>query len=87
MLRHFEYMLKLQSSFTDIEPSTGWSVDPFGHSPTMAYLLKQSDIKSMVIQRVHYGLKQHLAKQKNFEFQWRQGWGMLIFRIRFLKFS
>ncbi|KAL8619582.1 hypothetical protein ACOMHN_019638 [Nucella lapillus] len=57
-----------------IEPNVSWSVDPFGHSPTMAYLLRGSGVRSMVIQRVHYAIKRHLAKAQRFEFQWRQSW-------------
>ncbi|BFZ07971.1 hypothetical protein BsWGS_11009 [Bradybaena similaris] len=57
-----------------IVPNTSWSVDPFGHSPTMAYLLKQAGIQKMVIQRTHFGIKRHFAKKQNLEFSWRQAW-------------
>ncbi|KAJ8308821.1 hypothetical protein KUTeg_013695 [Tegillarca granosa] len=57
-----------------IIPNISWSVDPFGHSPTMAYLLKKSDQRAMIIQRIHYAVKRHFAKEKNFEFRWRQIW-------------
>ncbi|XP_071159952.1 alpha-mannosidase 2-like [Mytilus edulis] len=57
-----------------IQPTAGWSVDPFGHSPTMSYLLKHSGINGMVIQRIHYSIKKHLAEQRSLEFFWRQGW-------------
>jgi alpha-mannosidase II len=57
-----------------IKPTYGWSIDPFGHSPTMAYLLKQMGFEGMLIQRIHYHSKKHLAKTNDLEFRWRQAW-------------
>lgn len=65
----------------DVKPTSSWSVDPFGHSPTMAYLLKGAGIDKMVIQRVHYAIKRHLAQSQKLEFIWRQSWGIYAFLL------
>lgn len=57
-----------------VKPSSGWAVDPFGHSPSMTYLLKGAGLRDMVIQRVHYAVKKHFAQQRTLEFLWRQSW-------------
>lgn len=57
-----------------ISPKSGWSIDPFGHGPTVPYLLDKSGIEGTIIQRIHYAWKQWLAKQQIEEFYWIPGW-------------
>lgn len=56
-------------------------MDPFGHSPSMTYLLKGAGLQNMVIQRVHYAIKKHFAQQRTLEFLWRQSWGRCGFQM------
>lgn len=61
-----------------INVKSGWSVDPFGHGPTVPYLLRASGVTSgTVIQRIHYSWKQWFAKQMMGDFLWRQNWDSL----------
>ncbi|KAL6605857.1 hypothetical protein ACP70R_041510 [Stipagrostis hirtigluma subsp. patula] len=57
-----------------VVPKNSWSIDPFGYSSTMAYLLRRMGFHNMVIQRTHYELKKELAMKKNLEYLWRQNW-------------
>ncbi|XP_063546367.1 alpha-mannosidase 2 [Cydia strobilella] len=57
-----------------VVPKTGWSIDPFGHGPTVPYLLDQSGLEGAVIQRIHYAWKQWLAERQIEEFYWMSGW-------------
>ncbi|KAL4238161.1 hypothetical protein ACF0H5_002872 [Mactra antiquata] len=58
----------------NVTVENSWAIDPFGHSSTWTYILKESKIKHMIIQRTHYALKRYLASTKQLEFFWRQPW-------------
>ncbi|CAF3632237.1 unnamed protein product [Rotaria sordida] len=64
----------IENTFGNITIQSSWANDPFGYSPTMAYLLQGSDIHYVAIQRVHYHIKKALAKEKQLEFFWQQTW-------------
>lgn len=57
-----------------ITPKTGWSIDPFGHGPTVPYLLDKSGLEGTIIQRIHFAWKQWLAERQIEEFYWIPGW-------------
>ncbi|CAK1588313.1 unnamed protein product [Parnassius mnemosyne] len=57
-----------------ITPKIGWSIDPFGHGPTVPYLLDKSGLEGAIIQRIHYAWKQWLAERQIEEFYWLPGW-------------
>lgn len=52
------------------KPTIGWAIDPFGHSPTMAYVLEQMGFEAMVINRAHREIKQDFRDHRSLEFFW-----------------
>ncbi|KAJ8920908.1 hypothetical protein NQ315_015701 [Exocentrus adspersus] len=57
-----------------IKPTSGWSVDPFGHGSTVPFLLASAGLKGTVIQRIHYAWKQWLAMKQYGDFNWVPSW-------------
>ena len=57
-----------------VRPENIWSIDPFGLSGTLPYLWRISEMRNMVIQRVHQSVKAALSERRALEFYWRQVW-------------
>ncbi|XP_054723554.1 alpha-mannosidase 2x-like [Uloborus diversus] len=55
-----------------IAPHSAWSVDSFGHSATVPYILRAAGMHNMVIQRTHYAWKAYLAEKRQLNYWWRQ---------------
>lgn len=52
-------------------PKNHWSIDPFGHSPVMAYLVQLAGLKNGVLNRLHYELLKRFGDEQTLEFDWR----------------
>ncbi|XP_053682330.1 alpha-mannosidase 2 [Sabethes cyaneus] len=58
----------------NVSPTTGWSIDPFGHGSTVPYLLAASGFEGTIIQRIHYAWKQWFARHNYGDFLWTPYW-------------
>ncbi|KAJ1349013.1 hypothetical protein KIN20_004439 [Parelaphostrongylus tenuis] len=72
---HHLFVVSLNPFFLRISSNNSLVDRPFGLSPSLPYLLRAANITDAAIQRVHYSVKKHLAKNKQLEFMWRQLWG------------
>lgn len=68
-------------------PKNSWSIDPFGHSSTYAYLLQKSGLSNAYIQRTHYIWKRYFSEQKSLEFFWHQQFDQTLHSSLFLHMS
>ena len=57
-----------------VVPKNAWAINPFSHSPTMAYFLCRMGFNNMLIQRTHDEVKKELAMHENLKFMCRQSW-------------
>ena len=56
------------------KPTSSWSVDSFGHGGAFPHILAKAGIDNMVIMRIHYAWKEHMARTQTGEFLWKQEW-------------
>ena len=62
-----EYLLKN----VGVRPRIGWQIDPFGHSSSTPTLFSRIGFDAMVINRIHFSLKDRLKRDADMEFMWR----------------
>ena len=62
----------LQSTF-GVRPQVGWQIDPFGHSAASAALMARMGLRALVINRIHYRLKERWRSFRELEFLWKAG--------------
>ena len=62
-----EYLLK---NF-GVQPRIAWQIDPFGHSAATASLFALMGYDALVINRIHFNLKNDFKNQKHMEFIWK----------------
>jgi alpha-mannosidase II len=55
-----------------VEPRSGWLIDPFGHSPTTP--LFYQGMKGVVLNRIHYQIREERKSSKELEFIWQPKW-------------
>lgn len=60
--------LKSEFNFT---PTIAWFIDPFGHSASNAYILKEMGFETIVFVRIDYKEKNIRRANKTMEFNWR----------------
>ena len=48
----------------NLSGKSSWQCDPFGHSSAYAWILGQTGLDHILIQRTHYVVKRHLAKEQ-----------------------
>lgn len=62
-------LLFLKQEF-DFVPEVAWSIDPFGHSATNAYLMAKMGFKKIAFVRIDAKEKEYRKKNKSLEFYW-----------------
>jgi len=71
----YEY---LRSRF-GIVPRFGYDIDPFGHSSHVAHLYKQMGVEMIIMNRVHWKIKQMMKQSQNLEFLWMTNAQLMLF--------
>ena len=74
-----------------VRPVVGWQIDPFGHSASSAALLGQMGLAGVVVNRMHYRLKERWRSFRNLEFLWESvpnlGWKDVLTHVLHTHYS
>ena len=54
-----------------VVPRVAWQIDPFGHSAVTPTLFRMMGMQALVINRIHWTIKDYFKEQKHMEFIWR----------------
>jgi hypothetical protein len=57
-----------------VKPRHAWLIDPFGHSSSTPLWYSRAGFQGVVLNRVHYRLRERMAESKQLEFHWRPAW-------------
>ena len=52
-------------------PRVAWQIDPFGHSAVTPTLFRLMGMQALVINRIHYSVKEYFKEQRHMEFIWK----------------
>ena len=54
-----------------VVPRVAWQIDPFGHSAVTPTLFRMMGMQALVINRIHFTIKDYFKEQRHMEFIWR----------------
>ena len=54
-----------------VVPRVAWQIDPFGHSAVTPTLFRMMGMQALVINRIHFTVKDYFKEQRHMEFIWR----------------
>ena len=54
-----------------VVPRVAWQIDPFGHSAVTPTLFRMMGMQALVVNRIHFAIKDYFKEQKHMEFIWR----------------
>ncbi|KAL9652227.1 hypothetical protein ABK040_011887 [Willaertia magna] len=62
-----------------IRPRVAWQIDPFGHEGRIPQLFSEMGFDALVINRVHFAIKQVMKDEKSLQFLWNISQNKTIF--------
>ena len=54
-----------------VVPRVAWQIDPFGHSAVTPTLFRLMGMQALVVNRIHFTIKDYFKEQRHMEFIWR----------------